>query len=297
MTQSLRLDPAAMGRQFERQARKGRTDGFLIDEVDRGMLDRLEPVRLEPGCVLDAGCGAGAALPGLARRFPGAQIVAFDRAGAALARAAARLAPPRLGWLSRWLRRSDAQAPGAPTLLARASPLELPLPGGSVDLIWSRLMLHWHAPLAPLLAEWYRVIRPGGLVSFSCFGVDTLAELRGVGARLMEFPDMHDIGDALVAAGFAEPVVDTERLTVTWRDPEALIADLRSLGGNALTGRNAGLCTPRMRERWLKALLSLRRDDGLIAIHFELIFGQAWCPPHKRLPEGLAPIRLVSRKP
>jgi len=239
----------------------------------------------------------GTALPGLARRFPGAELVGIDWAGSALDRARQRLAPPRLAWLARWLSRTGRDGPQAGALLSQADPHALPLAGNSVDLIWSRLMLHWHSPPAPLLAEWYRVIRPGGLLSFSCLAVDTLAELRELGAAIMPFPDMHDVGDALVAAGFAEPVLDTERLTVTWRDPESLIADLRALGGNALRERRRGLVTPRMRARWLDALSrALRREDGLISISFELIYGQAWCPAVKRLPDGLSPVRFVARR-
>jgi len=261
------------------------------------MLARLEPVRLQPQRVLDAGCGVGAALPGLARRFPGAELVGIDWAGSALDRARHRLAPPRIAWLARWLSRAARDDPQARALLYQADPRALPLAGNSVDLIWSRLMLHWHSPPAPLLAEWYRVIRPGGVLAFSCLGVDTLTEVRELGAAIMPFPDMHDVGDALVAAGFAEPVLDTERLTVTWRDPEACVADLRTLGGNALPERRRGLATPRSRSRWLEAVSrSLRREDGLISISFELIYGQAWCPAVKRLPDGLSPVRIVSRR-
>jgi malonyl-CoA O-methyltransferase len=292
------LDLEAVRRQFERRARRGHAELFLAQEVDQGMLARLEPVRLEPVRILEAGCAAGSALPGLARRFPGAHLLGLDWTGGALERASQRLAPPRLNWLSRWLGPGGRAAPSIQTSLVQSRPEALPIPDNAIDLIWSRLMLHWHSPPAALLAEWYRVIRPGGLLTFSCLGVDTLAELRELGAQIIPFPDMHDVGDALVGAGFAEPVLDTERLTVTWRDPATLVTDLRTLGGNAVAGRRKGLATPGARDRWLEAISQkLRRSDGLIEISFEFIYGQAWCPPAKRLPAGLAPLRFVSRKP
>jgi malonyl-CoA O-methyltransferase len=291
------LDLEAARRQFERRARRGLAEPFLCAEVDQAMLSRLEPVRLQPGCLLDASCGAGAALPGLSRRFPVARAIGLDWSGGALERARRRLAPPRLAWLSRWLGKAGAGDSSSPAMLVQARPDSLPLQSNVVDLIWSRLMLHWYAPPEAVLAEWYRVIRPGGLLTFSCLGVDTLAQLRELGAQAIPFPDMHDLGDALVGSGFAEPVLDTERLTVTWRDAETLVADLRTLGGNVLPDRGKGLATPRARQAWLDSISrNLRRDDGLIEISFELIYGQAWCPSTKRLPAGLAPVQFISRK-
>jgi malonyl-CoA O-methyltransferase len=292
------IDLRAVLRQQARRSRRGCGDPLLRGEVEQAMLSRLEPVRIEPACVLDTACGTGSALMALARRFPGARTIGFDLSARALSRAARDLAPPAGGWLGRLL--APLRAAGRPAAagepwLAGADPCRLPLAGASVDLVWSSLMLHWYRDPTPLLAEWYRIIRPGGLLGFSCLGVDTLAQLRSLGARLMPFPDMHDLGDALVTAGFAEPVLDTERLTVTWRDPVDLLADLRSLGGNAMAGRKRGLATPGERRRWLDALDRLRGPDGLIGISFELVYGHAWCPAHKRLPEGLAPLKFLPR--
>jgi malonyl-CoA O-methyltransferase len=108
---------------------------------------------------------------------------------------------------------------------------------------------------------------------------------------------MHDIGDALVHAGFAEPVMDVERMAVTWREAGAALRDLHALGGNALPTRFKGLLTGRQRARWLDALEGLRGSDGLIRLELELVFGHAWCGPQKRLPAGLAPVRMVPRRP
>lgn len=99
----------------------------------------------------------------------------------------------------------------------------------------------------------------------------------------------------MMRAGFAEPVVDTERLSVTWRDPATLLSEVHRWGGNALADRFRGLLTPRHRHDWLKALETLRGPDGLIRMSVELIFGHAWCPSSKPLADGLAPVRLVRR--
>ena len=112
---------------------------------------------------------------------------------------------------------------------------------------------------------------------------------------------MHDIGDALVGAGFSEPVMDTERLTVTWSDPRRLFEELRGLGGDARRTRPRGLATPGRRDRALEALaarLRGERPDGPMAVTFEIVYGHAWCAERKRLPAGWAPVEFrPSRRP
>ena len=139
------------------------------------------------------------------------------------------------------------------------------------------------------------MIRPGGLVAFVAFGVDTMQALARAGARLPPLPDLHDIGDQLLAAGFANPVVDAERLAVTWTSPQDLLDDLRALGGNALRSRAPGLAGRAARARWLEALERLRGDDGRIALDFELVHGHAWCPSPKPRRDGWSPVRIVPR--
>jgi malonyl-CoA O-methyltransferase len=132
-----------------------------------------------------------------------------------------------------------------------------------------------------------------GLLMFSAFGVDTLAELRAAGARTMGFPDLHDLGDALVATGLAQPVMDAERLTLTYQAPERLLADLRALGGDALADRPRGMAG-RGRIGRLRGALAAR---GPLALTFELVYGHAWAPDARRLPDGYAPVRVLRRKP
>ena len=289
MDESLRLDAHASRLQWQRRARHA-TPHFLRSALERGLIERLEPVRLEPSRMVLACAGQSSLALPLRQRFPRAMLIATEADGAALAVLRGRLAPARSGWLAR-LR---AARPSPEAYLA-AEPTRLPLAANSADLVLSSLMLHTSSHPSEWLSEWLRVLRPGGVLGFVCLGVDTLTELRALGARLPPLPDMHDLGDALVRAGFAEPVVDTERLTITWRDPQTLLREVRQWGGNAARGRFRGLLTPRHREQWLAAIESLRGSDGLIAMTVEVIYGHAWCPPQKPLPDGLSPVRWAPR--
>lgn len=286
------LDPMAVRRQFGRRASRLHQADFLLREAERRLLDRLAVVRLQPSAILDVGCGLGHGMAALAQRYPEASVQGCDLAWQVAVQARQRLAPQARGLLAR-LRRG-AGRPVATVFAADAA--ALPLADASIDLLWSNLAFHWFTDAPRVAAEWHRVIRPGGLVSFTALGVDSLAELRLAGARTMRFPDMHDIGDLLVGAGLVEPVMDVERLTLTYRDAAALLADVRALGGNALSGRFRGLLGRGHRRDWLAALEAGRGADGLLRLSIELIYGHAWCPARKRLPDGLARVEFMPRR-
>ncbi len=194
----------------------------------------------------------------------------------------------------------------------------LPLADASVDLIWSNLALHWFAAPERAVGEWYRVARPGGLAHFSFFGVDTLAELRALGARMMAFHDLHDIGDLLAAAGFADPVMDSERLTLTWAGPQALLGDLHALGGNALRGRFRGLlgrghrpagCTRskrcaaptgacRRRSNWCSVTPGVRRASAVPTVCLRSSSRRGACPaPRPEAREEFLPFAGIFWRP
>ncbi|HRO60596.1 MAG TPA: methyltransferase domain-containing protein [Burkholderiaceae bacterium] len=285
------LDPLAVRRQFARRAATLHRADFILRETERRMLERLEIVRLEPARIVDVGCGLGQGLAALAQRYPNAAVFGCDLAWPVVAQARRVLEPPTRGLLARL--RSRAAPPIASVFAADAQ--ALPMPAASTDLVWSNLVFHWFVDPVRAVEEWYRVIRPNGLLSFTSLGVDSCVELRDAGARLMPFPDMHDIGDLLIASGFAEPVMDMERITLTYRDATALLADVRALGGNAQRGRFRGLVGRRERNDWIAAIERARGSDGLLRLTLELIFGHAWCPAQKRLPDGLARINFVTR--
>lgn len=293
------LDPNAVRKQFARRAGRLERADYLLRDVERRMLERLEVVRLSPAAILDIGTGLGQGAVRLQQRYAEARVLGLDLVPAAAARAAALHGPPARRGLTTRLRgwfggsQQDARVP----MFAAADASRLPVAASSVELLWSNLAWHWFADPFAVLTEWHRVIRPAGLLSFSAFGVDTLRELRSLGAQVLEFPDMHDIGDAMVRAGFAEPVMDTERITVTWQSPQALLDEISALGGHPSRRRAPGLSGRRRRDRWIQAIETLRGPAGVIPITFELVFGHAWVPERKRLADGSVPIRFEPGRP
>jgi malonyl-CoA O-methyltransferase len=162
-----------------------------------------------------------------------------------------------------------------------------------MQLVWANMMLHAVADPPRTLAAWHQALAVDGFVMFSCLGPGTLRELAGLyqslgwPAPMAEFVDMHDLGDMLVRAGFADPVMDQETLSLSWPDAPALLRELRSLGGNAAPARFAGLRTPRWHAQLLHALESLRSaHDGRIHLRFEIAYGHAFkAAPRLALPK------------
>ena len=243
------------------------------------MLERLDYVKLAPRRVLDAGSGPGRDLRPLARRYPGAQLVALDFSQ--------RMLRQKHGLVSRLFSRSEKHS-----LCANFECL--PLAGGSVDLVWSNMALHWAADPLAALREFHRVLALEGLLMFSTLGPDTLGELRSAAgaARVHPFADMHDLGDMLVAAGFAEPVMDMERVNMLYADGEALLADLRASGQTcALTCRARGLAGRRFRAALTEKLAAQRRA-GKLSVSYEVVYGHAWKAAPKRAADGRSVINI-----
>ena len=266
------------------------------------MQERLSLIKLLPRWILDAGCGAGRDLLPLQQRYPQAQLLGIDAALPMLRAASAATGVTRSALQNLFARLigSDRLAsPGA--LLGCADFAQLPLSARSIDLLWSNLALHWHPQPHAVLAEWARVLRTDGLLMFSCFGPDTFAELReafdacGLRARVLPFVDLHDYGDMLQAAGMADPVMDMEKITITYHDPAALLADVRAFGGNPLSDRPRGLQPPKSWRRVLQALDQRRTDEGRIRLTIEVVYGHAFRAEPKRNSRGEQIIRFEPR--
>lgn len=278
------IDRRSVARVFRRAVRTLAHADFLYAEIRSRLLERLDLVQLEPALAVDLGSGDGTGAAALAARYPGARILAVD------------LLPEMV--------RSGA---AAPALGVCADAARLPLADGAADLAFASLLLPWCQPVQPVLAEVCRVLRFPGLFSFATFGVGTLAELRRAWAaadpfsHVHDYPDMHDLGDALVQAGFAEPVLDCETIRVSYAGVERLAAELRAMGASNLSaGRNPGLTG---RSRWARmqaAYESLRGDDGRIPATVEIIYGQAWAPggAARRLANGeiAVPVGRIGRR-
>jgi len=285
------VDPRAVRRAFARAAATYDGAAILQREVGTRMAQRLDYVRLAPARVLDAGCGTGEAIGEFGARYPDARIVGLDLALPMVAAAHARASVGR-STLRRLLRPVLRGPAGAMPSFVCADLCALPFAGVSYDLVWSNLVLQWINDLPRAFGEVRRVLRVGGLFTFTTFGPDTLKELRAAFARVdghthtNRFVDMHDIGDALVHAGFADPVMDMEQLTLTYGAPDAVLRELKSLGAtNATRGRPRGL-TGRARWRRLLEALERLRVDGRIPATFEVVYGHAWKGEPRRTAEG-----------
>jgi malonyl-CoA O-methyltransferase len=286
-------------RQLFAEPQRVTESNFLRREIAGRMHERLALVKIAPERVLDAGCGTGKDLALLQKTYPAAQIVGIDASQAMLA--AAKGPEQGLRPLNQLLSRLMPAKTGVDLLSGDFG--NLPLGPNSVDLVWSNLALHWHPQPDKVFAEWRRVLRVEGLLMFSNFGPDTLKELRTAFAAMDETPhalpfvDMHDFGDQLVDAGFSTPVMDMEQITVTYDTAEALLADVRSLGGNPLATRRRGLVGRAAWQRMLDALERQRRPDGKLGLTFEVIYGHAFRPVSRTTAAGEAIVRFQPRSP
>ena len=240
------VDPHAVRRGFARAAATYDEAAALQREIGTRMAERLDYVKLAPSVILDAGCGTGGAIGDLGMRFPAARVVALDVALPMLVAARERVRAGRNAF--RRLLRPFASRGGLDPAFVCGDIAALPLRGAACDLVWSNLALQWVNDLPRAFAEFRRVLKVGGLLSFTTFGPDTLREVRaafaGVDGRThtSRFIDMHDIGDMLVHAGFADPVMDMEHVTLTFETPKALVLELKSIGAtNRTLGRPQGL--------------------------------------------------------
>jgi len=286
---------------FSRPERIAPSD-FLRREISSRMQDRLQLVKIVPQRVLDAGCGAGADLPMLQKMYAAAQILGVDASEQMARAASAATGPAPKGGLTQLISKLLPSKTGID--LACADFAELPLALHSMDLVWSNLALHWHPQPDRVFAEWRRVLRVEGLLMFSCFGPDTFSELRTAFADVDLFPhalpfvDMHDFGDQLVEAGFSTPVLDMEKITVTYDTPQALLADVRAWGGNPLATCRQGLLGRAGQARLLAGLERQRRPDGKLGLTFEVLYGHAFRPAPRTTSQGESIIRFdLPRKP
>lgn len=255
------------------------------------MLERLELIRLVPERIVDIGCGLGRGVMALRQRYPAAEVIGLDLSPRILAEASRYVRPPGRGFLARLLPAGRGPLSG----WAAADAHALPLPDENIALAWSNLALHWCGDPIAVLREWHRILRNDGLLMFTTFGVDTLRELRAAGAGVMRFHDMHDIGDWLLGAGFVDPVMDMEWIDLSFENPDALLGDVRALGGDARLERRRGLAGRSSHAGLRERLRAQADENGRIALRFEIVYGHAWRVRPKPRPP-LPPIVFTRRK-
>lgn len=285
-----RLDDAALCRKFDVAASAYANAAVVQREVGNRLLERFDVMRIAPEVVLDMGCGPGTHTGALVARFPNAQVIAVDQSPKMLELAA----PPKRGLLARFSR-----APRATAL--RADMRAMPLKFGSADVLWSNFSLQWASDLPTLFGEWNRVLRSDGVLMFTAPGPDTLKELRSAVAsvessdviRSHTFTDLHDLGDMLIHAGFADPVMDMEVITLEYADTKALWRDMRDQAAtSSAAARPRGLMTPRKLNAIEAALEHSRGSNGKIRISVEVVYGHAWKVPPKKTVEGHGIVRI-----
>ena len=291
MSDALALDKRQLKRAFELAADKYDAAAVLQHEVCNRMLARLDYIKVQPRTILDAGSGTGNAVIELLARYPHAALVALDLALAMLQRGRTRLK-----W---WQGLPGLRPPLCPVC---ADIERLPLTRESIGLIWSNLALQWVNDLPHAFGEMYRVLEPGGLLMFSTFGPDTLKELRrayeGTDGRthVNRFSDMHDIGDMLVHAGYADPVIDMEPFTLTYDDVLTLMRDLKAIGAHNVTHGRPGALSGKSLITSVRRNYEAFRVNGKLPATFEVVYGHAWKPQPRMSPTG-RPVIDIKAKP
>jgi malonyl-CoA O-methyltransferase len=272
------------------------------------LLSRLDHFRLEPQFILDLGSGTGLAASGLCQRFPQAHVLSIDLALPMLQRARQRT-PKKTTWQR--LHESLRGKKQGSTHWVMAEAAAIPLRTGSVQLVFTNLMLQWCIPPDTALAEIRRVLEPGGLLLCSTFGPTTLQELRAAWAtvddqpHVNDFIDMHDLGSAMARAGLSEPVLDVDRLRRDYRQVTDLLHELKNLGArNALNARRRSLTGKKRLAEMIKTYETRFSNKA----SWEIIYGSAFAPQNVDLdsargkePEAGGEVRIplhaLKRKP
>lgn len=299
MTEAFYTDKARVRASFEKAAASYDSAAVLQREVSDRMAERLQYIKFQPQVVLDAGAGTGYGAAQLRAQYPEARVLELDLAQAMLQASRAKQQSGD-GLLKKLFR------PSQPWQVV-ADIERLPLADASVDMIWSSLAIQWVNVPDGVFAEFRRVLKPEGMLMFSTLGPDTLHELRDAFAgvdratHVNQFIDMHDLGDALMRAGFAEPVMDMEKIVLTYERARDVMADLKAIGAhNATSGRGRGLMGKHAWQR-VEAAYESRRRDGKLPATYEVVYGHAWKGSGKKLAkvsdDGRQVIEFVKKPP
>lgn len=272
------LDLRRVRERFNRAATNYDRHAAVQHEIGRRLDERFDWLKLDPARILDLGAGTGQMVRAMRDRYPQAEVIGLDLAENMLQQL------PRRHW---WSRRRMGVV---------ADMHALPFTGGSMDVVVSNFAVQWSDRPLDLFAEVARVLVSTAPFVFTTLGPDSLIELRRAWAEVDPSPhvhpflDMHDLGDALVGAMLADPVMDRETVTVTYPTVEALLDDLRGVGvGNVQADRTKGMTGPRAWRRFRDALAT-QAVDGRIPLTYEVVHGLAWGTGVSPIPQADAPI-------
>ena len=273
------IDRQAMRAAFEKAAAGYDAVAVLQQEVANRLVERMDVMSMKPVSILDAGSGTGFISQLLATRYPKAKITALDLAFNML-----KQGKNKRSFKQRWNKQFH---------YVHAEVENLPFADASVELVISGLTMQWCQDLPKVFSEFKRVLAPGGLLLFSSFGPDTLKELRQSWAEVDNLPhvnafaDMHDVGDALMQSGFADPVMDMEMLTVTYKDVKTVMSDLKQIGAhNVMQGRSHNMTGKNKLQKMIQAYEQFR-VDSLLPVSHEVVYGHAWVPESKNIDSGV----------
>ncbi len=268
------LDKRKVAKSFSRAASTYEDVAIVQQAVLAEHLDRLSFSQIEPERILDLGSGTGTGTQQLSKKYKKSRVVAMDIAKGMLQEHRKKL--------PRFRNKTD---------LLCADLDYLPIADESVDLVFSNLAIQWSNDLHQLIKEFRRVLRTGGLLSFTTVGPDTLRELRdawssiGADDHVHDFLDMHEIGDALISNGFGAPVLDVDRYTLTYPDVKSLLTDLKKLGAtNSSSERSRGMMGREM-IRNLELAYEKQRTEGKLPLTYEIVYAHAWVPAESMRPQ------------
>ncbi|RTL01885.1 MAG: methyltransferase domain-containing protein [Proteobacteria bacterium] len=266
---------------FNRQASSLSTLDFLFRELAARVSSRLDYINLQPDVIIDCGSGLGFDHHELRSRYPMAKIYETD-----LSLGILKTQQTNTSWLGRVLRNQERRK------LIVADAYELPFKHQFANLMYANLLLPYLADIPRYFKEVYRILSVGGSFCISGLGVDSFKELRELGLTTYRFPDMHDIGDMLIAAGFSNPVVDTEYITLDYDDIATLLADIRLVGCGAANDLSLRKSLSR------KEFIAIKEKDQIpTKITLELFVAHGWKDQQQiSLPEGYQPINFIRHK-
>lgn len=273
-THSPTLDKNRVRASFDAAAERYDDVAVLQREIAERIIERLELIKLQPSTILDIGAGTGVATHALSKRYKKSRVIAFDLAPKMLHQARKRGSLLHQMIAKRGFVCGDAE--------------QLPFADNSIDLIFSSSTLQWCSNLDHTFTELKRILTPGGLLMFSTFGPDTLKELRqswqnadenaSENIHVHDFIDMHDIGDALLRAGLADPVMDVENFTLTYPDAYQLMRELKTLGAHNVAHERRHSLTGKTRVQNMVAAYETLRSNGSLPATYEVVYGHAWAP-------------------